>query len=239
MKSTPTSIRVAVLDDHAIVRRGVEAHLAQTSGVTLVAVCEHSRDLLAWLGEHRADVILLDYALGPGEIDGLNLIRLIRSRYPASRILMSSAFDSPATVALALRAGASGFFGKQQNLAELTDAIRAVAQGRLYLRADLALQVGATEPGGRPLMSLAAPTPGSAAPPAQDAPQAGLLDVKLSPREHEVLRCCLAGMSVTDISLKFSRSPKTISSQKQAAFRKLGITRDLELFSVRHLLEDE
>ncbi len=236
MRPDPTSIRVVVLDDHAIVRRGVEAHLAQTPGLELVAVFAHSRDLLTWLGAHRADVILLDYALGPGEIDGLNLIRLIRSRHPACRILMSSAFDAAATVALALRAGASGFFGKQQDLGELTGAIRTVARGHLYLRDGLALQVGAAASGERP-----SPPPAGRDDP--DAPDrdahAGLRDVNLSPREHEVLRCCLAGMSVTDIALKFSRSPKTISSQKQAAFRKLGIARDLELFSVRHLLGDE
>ncbi|MEF9674255.1 helix-turn-helix transcriptional regulator [Pseudomonas sp. PCH446] len=56
-------------------------------------------------------------------------------------------------------------------------------------------------------------------------------------REHEVLRCCLDGLSVTHIARKFSRSIKTISTQKQAAFRKLGLRGDNELYKVRYQME--
>lgn len=63
-------------------------------------------------------------------------------------------------------------------------------------------------------------------------------DLRLSPREHDVLRCYLAGMSVSDIASKFSRSRKTISTQEQSAFRKLGIRSDAELFASRKLLEE-
>ncbi|KWA82229.1 hypothetical protein WL29_26600 [Burkholderia ubonensis] len=63
-------------------------------------------------------------------------------------------------------------------------------------------------------------------------------NLRLSPREHEVLRCYLAGMSVSDIASKFSRSPKTISAQKQSAYRKLGIRSDAELFASRKMLEE-
>jgi len=62
--------------------------------------------------------------------------------------------------------------------------------------------------------------------------------VELSPREREVLRCCLEGMSVTQIAEKFARSVKTISGQKQAAFRKLGVRNDNELFKIQHQLQD-
>jgi DNA-binding CsgD family transcriptional regulator len=62
--------------------------------------------------------------------------------------------------------------------------------------------------------------------------------LSLSPREHEVLRCYLAGMSVSDIAAKFARSSKTISTQKQSALRKLGIRSDAELFASRKLLEE-
>jgi DNA-binding NarL/FixJ family response regulator len=176
---------------------------------------------------------LFDYALGPGEIDGLNRIR---ARHPACRILMSSAFDAapPPWRSRCARARAGSSASSRTRRTDRRDP--RVAHGHLYPRADLAPQVGAAAPGGRP-------SPASRDDPDAPAPDrrahAGWHDVNLSPREHEVLRCCLAGMSVTDIALKFSRSPKTISSQKQAAFRKPGITRDLELFSVRHLLGNE
>ena len=64
------------------------------------------------------------------------------------------------------------------------------------------------------------------------------LSPDLSKREQEVLRCCLDGMSVTQIAVKFSRSIKTISSQKQKAYKKLGIDNDYELFKIREKLEN-
>ena len=62
---------------------------------------------------------------------------------------------------------------------------------------------------------------------------------ELSFREREVLRCCLDGMSVTQIALKFERSVKTISTQKQAAFKKLGLRSDNELFKIRSQFEGD
>ncbi|MCK3865572.1 helix-turn-helix domain-containing protein [Pseudomonas sp. B329] len=61
--------------------------------------------------------------------------------------------------------------------------------------------------------------------------------VSLSNREQEVIRCYLAGMSITDIADKFNRSIKTISSQKTSAFRKLGVVSNNELFRIRHIIE--
>lgn len=61
----------------------------------------------------------------------------------------------------------------------------------------------------------------------------------LTGREHEVMRCLLDGMSVTQIANKFSRSIKTISTQKQAAYKKLGLNNDNELNKVRYLLEGQ
>ena len=65
----------------------------------------------------------------------------------------------------------------------------------------------------------------------------GFRDLKLSPREREVFRCVLDGMSVTEIAAKFSRGITTISAQKNSAFRKLGIRTNNELFKIRHLLD--
>lgn len=66
-----------------------------------------------------------------------------------------------------------------------------------------------------------------------DADQALVDNPELSPKEREVLRCCLEGLSVSQVAIKFSRSRKTISGQKQAAFRKLGIRTDTELFKLQ------
>ncbi|KEZ06633.1 LuxR family transcriptional regulator [Burkholderia sp. MSh2] len=234
MRPEHQSIQVVILDDHAVVQHGIASYLAEKTGIQVAASFAKSRDLIRWLEANHADVVLLDYTLGPGEIDGLNLVKLVNTRFPDSRILMTSSSDTPATVNMTMRAGALGFFGKSENLSELAHAIRVVASGRSYISAELADRIMA---GSAPDPRAAEPKPasGESAPPSD----AGLsTDLGLSPREHEVLRCYLAGLSVSDIALKFSRSRKTISAQKQSAFRKLGIRNDAELFASRKLIEE-
>ncbi|GGA28281.1 response regulator transcription factor [Dyella nitratireducens] len=212
-------LRVMLLDDHEVIRRGLELLLKQEYSVDVVGSFRTSRELFAALKDTRADVVIADYALGPSDVDGLNLIRALKIRFPSERILVMSSHHNPATVALAIRAGAHGFVGKGQDQADLMLAIRAVASGRTYLSRDLAAAIGSTaesgEAAGDELVGYS----------------------KLSPREREVLRCVLDGMSVTEIAAKFSRGITTISAQKNSAFRKLGIRTNNELFKIRHLLD--
>src|SRR5579863_7117174 len=233
-----TRIRVAILDDHAVVRHGIKTHLAEHRDIAVVASFGRSRDLLQWLKENRADVVVLDYSLGPDEIDGLGLIQVIRSRFAECRILVSSGFNAPVTVALAARAGARGFFSKDQSLRDLVFAIRKVNAGGTYFNLllgtdtapDLTEPAKPPEPREEERIGHVDSAGGE-----NRAPRGSKLP--LSPREYEVLRCCLAGMTISDIAAKFSRSPKTISAQKHAAFRKLGIRSDIELFGVSHELK--
>ena len=122
-----------------------------------------------------------------------------------------------------MRAGAHGFVGKKQNLAELVAAIRCVFAGKFYL-CDRMVALIST----RWMSSLLSPDEAVKNP--EDR-----LSV-LSPRESEVVRCYLAGLTVTQISQKFSRSIKTISGQKQSAFRKLGVRNDIDFFKLQHQL---
>jgi two-component system, NarL family, captular synthesis response regulator RcsB len=220
MISNHKSITLAILDDHAAVQHGIEHYLSDKTSIEVRGNFSRSHDLLRWLATHEVDVVLLDYVLGPDEIDGLNLIRLVRTRFHRSAILVTSSIEVPATVNLMLRAGAKGFVGKSQDLRELAYAIQAVAHGKTYLSTELAGVVPVVSRRETPPVTM--PAAGS---PSQ------LAETQLSPREHEVLRCCLNGMTVSEIALKFSRSRKTISAQKQSAFRKLGVRNDLELFA--------
>lgn len=226
-------IRVVILDDHAIVQLGIASYLTENNSIELVASFAKSRDLIRWLESNRADVVLLDYTLGPDEIDGLDLVKLINTRFPDCRMLMMSSSDSSATVNMTMRAGALGFFGKSEDLGELARAIRLVASGHSFISAELSNRItwGTTTDsrGAEPRTASDDDSPSS--------DSGSVADFLLSPREHEVLRCFLAGMSVSEIASKFFRSPKTISAQKQSAYRKLGIRNDAELFAVRKLIE--
>ena len=225
-------IRVVVLDDHAVVRHGLGARLKQEADIEVTGMFASGREIVQALKDSavEVDVLLMDYSLGPAEIDGLNLIRLIRVRYPDLKILVASAHHNKATVGMVMHAGARGFVGKEEELSELVRAIRTVAAGGKRLNPTLAAEME------RDTLN-AAPADGSAT---ESSELSALVDrPELSPKEREVLRCCLDGMSVTDIAEKFARSIKTISSQKQSAYRKLGIRTDTELFKIKHELEGQ
>lgn len=222
--SNLSPLRVAILDDHALIRRGFGTRVEQERDLKLVAMYAGSRELLADLSNNPVDVLVLDYSLQQDELDGLNLIRLLRIRHPDVRILVSSSTESLATISLVLRAGACGFVGKSQEVEDLVGAIRTVACERIYLSQMNELELRRVPTG------QAGDEIGSAV--SIDSDSALVSNPLLSPKEQEVLRCCLDGMSVSQIAHKFTRSRKTISGQKQSAFRKLGVRCDSELYKV-------
>lgn len=225
-----SEIRIALLDDHAIVRSGIVSQLSNEPDFLIVGNYENSRSMIAGLRAAPADVLLMDYALGPSEIDGVSLIRALRTKFPESRILVFSSHYEPATVALALRMGARGFVGKSQDMIEIIKAIRAVAAGSVYLDSDMSYRLAE---------STTATSPDAQMVTAVDGADAKLLaGAKLSIKEREVIRCFLDGLTVSQIAEKFGRSAKTISTQKGMAFRKLGVASDNELFKIRHMLDE-
>lgn len=216
-------VRVAILDDHAVVRNGLVAHLQSELGIEIAGVYSSSRAMIAGVSQSPADVLLVDYALGPDDMDGVALIRALRVKFPASRILVLSAHNEPATVALVLRAGVRGFVSKTQDVAEIVRAIRVVAGGAVFLQAEMTFRLADATTSHVPVQS--------------DETGDAVYGAALSAREREVIRCFLDGMTVTQIAEKFNRSIKTISSQKAAAFRKLGVTSNNGLFKVRHIID--
>ncbi|ROL62671.1 DNA-binding response regulator [Pseudomonas protegens] len=214
-------IRIAVLDDHALIRMALQLHMEEVADLTVIGLYASSTELMSALRYTELDLLILDYQLGEGDLDGLRLIRLLRNKYPQLQILVSSATETPFFVKQIIDTGANGFLGKSQPLEDLVPAIRAVMSEGIYLSSLMAFEMGRVK--------LTSETPSSG------LSQGGGSSL-LSPKESEVLRCVLNGQRITQIASKFSRSIKTISGQKQAAFRKLGIRNDAELFKVQHKL---
>jgi two-component system, NarL family, captular synthesis response regulator RcsB len=223
-KHTERHIRVALLDDHPVVLHGLAAQLQSEPDITVVGGYETGRELLAALATQPVDVLMMDYSLSPQDIDGISLLRMLRLRFPSLEILVVSGHGNAATAALSMRSGARGFISKARPLTEWFDAIRTVASHRRYMDITLSYEL-------EHALNKAADNSRETDIPA--LPE----QARLSPREREVLRCVLDGMAVTAIARKFSRSVNTISTQKQAAYRKLGIRSDAELFKVQHSLE--
>ena len=220
--SVASPLRIILLDDHALIREALEIRFSLEADFKVQGVYSTSRELLDSLNRAEADLVVLDYQLADADIDGLRLIQSVRRRHPSIRIVIYSSSEKPATVNMSLRAGANGFVGKSQPTDELLRAVRMVALDRIYLAPAMAAELEKI-PAAQML------------PEGDDPDHAFTLSDQpnLSPKESEVLRCCLEGMSVSQIASKFTRSRKTISGQKQAAFRKLGIRTDTELFKLQ------
>lgn len=140
---------------------------------------------------------------------------------------MLSAHYNAVIVALALQAGSNGFIGKAQGADEFAKAIRTITRGGTYLHPSMVEE----------MEQLAKTFSQSQHGPGEEGDKLSIKQASLSPREREVLRCYLDGLSVNEIANKFMRSPNTISAQKQSAYRKLGIRTDSELFKIHHQLK--
>lgn len=192
---------VFIVDDHDLVRVGLKASLEHTNLVSINGSFKDAKSLLAGLKTTEAEMILLDYSLScTSSLDGMNLIRHLRIHYPEIKIVVLTALDFELIAQNVIAAGAKGFLSKQEPVDTIIKAIRIIMAGGCFF------QPTSNNTGSKKGADL------------------------LSPREMEVIRCCLEGMKVKDIACKFHRSPTTISNQKQAAFYKLGIQSDRELF---------
>ena len=222
--STSNMYTVMLLDDHEMVRQGIELGLSKEADLTVIGTFGTGRELLDALARRPADVVVMDFILAPSDNDGLSLIQALNRRFSRCRPLIVCSHYTPATVSLSLKAGCWGILGKTQNLTELVTAIRTVAQGRIYLQPCMvpALQ------GIQSVLDVANMKS------KMDVSTSMQLNACLTPKEQEVLRCFLDGMSVNSIAAKFSRSASTISTQKQSDYRKLGIRSDSELFKFTH-----
>ncbi|WP_336777966.1 response regulator transcription factor [Pantoea sp. USHLN256] len=218
------NVSIALLDDHFLILRGLNDVLNEKHNFTVAGAFTNSEQLLKSLKTKLVDIVIIDYELAPADVDGLTLIKMLHRLHSSLPILVVSAHYNPATVALALRAGAKGFIGKNRPFEELQKAVIEVSRGQIYLEPGMVQQLAEQQHQGEVLIN------GNLS--SDNVKRATSLS-SLSPKELEVIRCFLTGMTVTDISEKFNRSIKTISGQKQSAMRKLGVKADHELFIIK------
>lgn len=191
-------LRVALADDHAIVRVGFRRLLELEPGVRVVAEfgdADSAEAALLGAAPLALDVLILDLSM-PGR-SGLELLRTLQAARPDLRVLVVSMHDAPTMVAQCLRAGAAGFVPKSSDPQAVVDAVHEVAAGRRALSAALAQTLRSLDP----------------QPPHE----------QLTGREAEVLRQLLAGQSVEAIARQMGLSEKTISNYQTLVRQKLGV----------------
>ncbi len=129
MTDSPAPIRVAIVDDHPVVREGTAALLDGQPGLRMVGTAASLDEAVPLLAPSLVDVLLLDIRLGPE-----NGLSVLRGGAPRPAIVVLTAYDYPQYAAAALRLGASGFVVKTAPIAELVDAISKGGLGRTRLR---------------------------------------------------------------------------------------------------------
>lgn len=198
------TIRVFLLDDHALVRAGLRMVLSAETDIEVVGEADSGETGLPMIRKLKPDVVLCDLHL-PG-ISGLEVTeRLVKGDTGCRVVVVSVLEDGPMPKRL-IEAGASGYVGKAGDAAELLRAIRDVARGKRYLANGIAQHLALSGLGG-------GQTP---------------FDT-LSPRELEVAMLLVQGLRQEDIARKLSLSAKTVNTHKSRLFEKLGIQDNIAL----------
>ncbi|MFI9202367.1 response regulator [Streptomyces sp. NPDC053048] len=206
-------IRVFLLDDHEVVRRGIHDLLDSEDDITVVGEAGTIGHALARGPALRPDVAVLDVRLPDG--DGITVCRELRSRMPSLACLMLTSFDDDDALLDAIMAGAAGYVLKQIKGSDLVAAIRTVASGQSML--DPATTT-------RLMNSLRGESTEESAP-------AGPEDERLatlSPREHDVLALIGEGLTNRQIAQRLFLSEKTVKNHISRMLAKLGVERRIQ-----------
>lgn len=204
MSMSGRTIRVMLVDDHAVVRMGFRLLLQGTSDIQVAAEAGSGEEAVRMFPEVRPDVLVLDISM-PG-IGGLEAIGRILAREPAARILVLSGHEDVMHARRVLKAGAAGYLTKRSAAEELIQAIRQVDQGKTFLEPSIAQQMAVQQLSG------------------QKSP----VDM-LSEKEFKVFLALARGQSVQEIADVMSLSPRTIGTHLYNIKQKLGAANSAEL----------
>jgi two-component system response regulator DevR len=207
--SAKSPIRVFLVDDHEVVRRGVHDLLDAEPDIEVIGEAESSSHALARGPALRPDVAVLDIRLPDG--DGISVCRELRSSMPSLACLMLTSFDDDDALLDAIMAGAAGYVLKQIKGSDLVSAVRTVASGQSLL--DPATTA-------RLMSSLRDDHSGPG--PEQEALSA------LSPREREILALIGEGLTNRQIGKQLYLSEKTVKNNVSRLLAKLGVERRVQ-----------
>ena len=197
--SLPYPIRVALVDDHSLVRDGIKALLAVMAPLEVVGEAENGADAIEMVGRCQPDLLLVDISLK--DMNGLELTRVLRSQYPSLKVLMLSMYDNNEYVSESVRAGASGYVLKNSPSREIIAAIEAIASGGTFYSAEIAQRLIADKS----------------------------TDNELTPRESQVLYKMAQGLNNKEMARELDISVRTVETHRLSIRRKLNIDKPAAL----------
>lgn len=212
-------IRIAIVDDHHLVRVGTCRLLADVEGLEVVGEAATGEEAIELVKEVKPDLVLMDIQM-PG-IGGLEATRRCLRLDPELKIIILTVHLCEPYPSKLLRAGAHGYLTKQARVDEMVLAIRKVMKGQRYISSDIAQQLAL-----RPFNQDDVASPFE----------------YLSNREMQIALMVIEGHRVPDISESLSLSPKTVNSYRYRLFEKLGVNNDVGLTKLaikHHIIETD
>ena len=188
------SIRVLIVDDHAVVRDGTRQLIDADPGLTVVGEAESGRKALQMIERLEPDIVLLDLALP--DLSGIEVARQVQRKAPSPKIVILSAYDDADYVSAAMEIGVSAYLLKTVRGQEVVEAIHGVSKGQVILHPDVAAKLAR-------LWRVEEP--------------------ELTPRALEVLRLAASGLHNKDIAEQLSISVRTIEGHLSHILSKLDV----------------
>jgi two-component system, NarL family, invasion response regulator UvrY len=202
------SIRIAIADDHDLIRTGLKNYLSDFDGFLVVGEAASGAEAQRLVREQRPDVLIMDISM-PG-LSGIDVLTSLRAQYPQLGILILSGYPEAHYALPMLKQGANAYLSKQCESEEIVAAVRKLATGGKYISQAvaelLANQIGAE-------------------PAAQERPA----HAQLSEREMQVFLRLAKGQAVGDIASELNVSAKSVSTYRTRLLEKLGLASNSDL----------
>jgi DNA-binding NarL/FixJ family response regulator len=205
------TIKLILVDDHAVVRSGLRRLLELNKQVEVIAEADSGEQAYQCYGELKPDIVVMDISM-PG-MGGLESARRIIKRYPTAKIIIFSMHETASFASQAIKSGVKGYVTKTGAAEDLTRAVLEVANGKTFLSAEIAQKIA--------LETLSG----------QDDPIH-----QLSGREFEVFRLLAEGKKVEEVAEMLKISQKTVANYYTMIKQKLGVTSPIDMvrFAIRH-----
>lgn len=202
VRSLAPGLRIAIADDHAVVRTGYRRLLELEPGLQVVAEFGDGESAYQWLCQHEADILILDLSM-PGR-GGLATLQRLHQRVPKLKVLIFTMHDSATLATQALKAGACGYLTKSSPPESLVEAVQQAAAGERPLSADM-VEALREQHGDLP-------------------------HLELSPREFDIFMLLAQGLGVEEIAQQRCLSVKTAANYQTIVRHKLGLSNALEMY---------
>lgn len=189
------TIRVVLVDDHAVIRAGLQQLLAGTADIEVVGQAENGREALEVVRRLRPDVVLMDLQM-PG-VDGVTATRMIMAEKLGVDVLVLTSYSDSERIVAALDAGAVGYLLKDADPDDVLQGIRAVSRGESPIHPRAA----------RTLLGI----------------RAGSSQIQLTSRETEILRLVREGLANKQIARRLEISERTVKAHLTSAFARIGV----------------